>query len=606
MINPFGYYVRYKKRTHRKDNRCVKNPLWLHLLLPAIGLLALVWFLIRVVPKPSRATYPCQRIAFPFASGFIIWVVGILASLSFLKKAKHALTQKKYCAFGSCFMVVVLCLWTAFNLTSHRTALADEPTRNQPVGVAKGIFPGRVVWVHDPNATDWDENGDGYSWQPEHTSQKHVDAMVAKAVRQLTGCITDSCAWDALFRHFNVEHGKGDVGYTPGETITIKVNLTTTGMGANMDTETYDKDGYLDKSDTSPRMILGLIRQLVLKAGVDPNAIAVGDTLCHYPNQWRDPIYNEFPEVIFFDARGEMGRTLSVPSQIRQYWSDPNLPVVDANDFIPVLYAEADYLINLPVLKGHLAGITLCAKNHYGSYNRRPDAVGDGYFDLHNSLASELFDPLPKQYRALVDIMGHPHMGGKTLLYMIDGLYGGYYWRGTPRRFEQPLFNNDWPSSILASQDPVAIDSVGLDILWEEWALEAGGYVVRAPGVDDYLKEAAMANDPPSETFYDPDNDGVALESLGVYERWNNSTDRQYSRNLGNGNGIELVYIKMTNRFADISANGTVDTPDLIQLADQWLWIGQPGQILEDLTEDGTVNYADFSILATYWGSGAD
>ena len=500
-------------------------------------------------------------------------------------------------------MVVVLCLWTAFNVTSHRTVLADEPIPNQPIGVAKGIFPGRVVWIHDPNATDWDEDGDGYSWQPEHTSQKHVDVMVAKAVRQLTGCITDSSAWDALFRHFNAEHGKGDIGYTPGEKITIKVNLTTTNGGTFMNLLTYDKIDYLDKSDTSPQVTLALIRQLVLKAGVDPNAIAVGDTLCHYPNQWRDPVYDEFPKVIFFDARGEMERTLSVPSQVRQYWSDPNLTVVDANDFIPALYAEADYLINLPVLKGHGAGITLCAKNHYGSYNRRPN--NPAYYPLHDSLGGPYANDQPNQYRALVDIMGHPHMGGKTLLYMIDGLYGGYYWRGTPRRFEQPLFNNDWPSSILVSQDPVAIDSVGLDILWEEWPLEGGGYVVQVPAVEDYLIEAAMANNPLSGTFYDPDNDDVPLESLGVYERWNNSTDRQYSRNLGTGNGIELVYIKI-NHSADISGNGIVDTADLMQLIEQWLWAGKPGQIHEDLNKDGIVNYKDFSILSAQWGSAAD
>ncbi len=37
----------------------------------ATGLLALAWFLIRVIPKPSRALYPCQRAAFPLASAFI-------------------------------------------------------------------------------------------------------------------------------------------------------------------------------------------------------------------------------------------------------------------------------------------------------------------------------------------------------------------------------------------------------------------------------------------------------------------------------------------------------------------------------------------------------
>lgn len=39
--------------------------------------------------------------------------------------------------------------------------------------------------------------------------------------------------------------------------------------------------------------------------------------------------------------------------------------------------------------------------------------------------------------------------------------------------------------------------------------------------------------------------------SLGVHEHWNNATDKQYSRNLGTGNGIELISYKSlptTNR----------------------------------------------------------
>ncbi len=31
------------------------------------------------------------------------------------------------------------------------------------------------------------------------------------------------------------------------------------------------------------------------------------------------------------------------------------------------------------------------------------------------------------------------------------------------------------------------------------------------------------------------------MESLGVHEHWNNATDKQYSRNLGKRQGIELV-----------------------------------------------------------------
>jgi parallel beta-helix repeat protein len=59
-------------------------------------------------------------------------------------------------------------------------------------------------------------------------------------------------------------------------------------------------------------------------------------------------------------------------------------------------------------------------------------------------------------------------------------------------------------------------------------------------GAQDYLHEAALAHNPPSGTFYDPERNGIPLSSLGVHEHWNNPVDKQYSRNLGTGDGIEL------------------------------------------------------------------
>jgi hypothetical protein len=60
-------------------------------------------------------------------------------------------------------------------------------------------------------------------------------------------------------------------------------------------------------------------------------------------------------------------------------------------------------------------------------------------------------------------------------------------------------------------------------------------------GAEDFLHEAAEAGNPASGTFYDPGRTGVRLASLGAHEHWNNPTNKQYSRNLGTGQGIELV-----------------------------------------------------------------
>jgi len=66
--------------------------------------------------------------------------------------------------------------------------MAAEQTLNDPIGIAQGVYPGRVVWIHDPNATDWA----GYSlpehwYDDNHTDQAVVDKMISRAVRGLAG-----------------------------------------------------------------------------------------------------------------------------------------------------------------------------------------------------------------------------------------------------------------------------------------------------------------------------------------------------------------------------------------------------------------------------------
>jgi hypothetical protein len=60
-------------------------------------------------------------------------------------------------------------------------------------------------------------------------------------------------------------------------------------------------------------------------------------------------------------------------------------------------------------------------------------------------------------------------------------------------------------------------------------------------GVDDHLHQAADSVNWPAGVRYDPENDGTRIGSLGVHEHWNNATAMEYSRNLGTGNGIELL-----------------------------------------------------------------
>ena len=70
----------------------IRSKAWV---LPLMGFCSLVWFLLRVIPKPSRAAYPCQRAAFPLASGFILWVVGVCTSVLFFHRARQKMHQAR-------------------------------------------------------------------------------------------------------------------------------------------------------------------------------------------------------------------------------------------------------------------------------------------------------------------------------------------------------------------------------------------------------------------------------------------------------------------------------------------------------------------------------
>ena len=100
-----------------------------------------------------------------------------------------------------------------------------QPTEaaNSPLGSAKGIHPGRVVWLRDGAATSWD-GVTGRWWDDAHTDQRAVSLMTSRLLQGLTGRKNDKQSWDALFRHFNETHNSGHAGYKPGERIAIKVN----------------------------------------------------------------------------------------------------------------------------------------------------------------------------------------------------------------------------------------------------------------------------------------------------------------------------------------------------------------------------------------------
>ena len=497
-----------------------------------LGLSSTLWFLIRVAPKPSRATYPCMQAAAPFMSTFVIYLISLWGGFKAFGKSSRLFHQGKY-GLAVCFTLTALIFGLVFTVNNVRDMYANIVAANQtvavfmlppnsPQGEAKGIFPGRVAWVYAPNTATWDEQT-GFWFEDRWNNQNNCDRLVRQSLLTLTGKTNEKEAWAALFSHFNKNKGKATLTYQPGEKIAIKINQN----------NTYSHENS-EELNASPHLTLALLKSLVNDAGVPQEQIIVLD-----PSRFiTDFIYHkcasEFPRVTYVDNSGGDGRTKSTYITDAIKYSADNGKL--ATGLVSCL-EEADYVINFAILKGHVGqGVTLCGKNWYGS----TDIHSDWRKNAHNNFNQNRNGNA--QYMTFVDFMGHRLTGEKTFLYLIDGLYGSENVAGKPSgKWKLTPFNGNWPNSLFASQDPVAIDAVGLDFLSSEWPA-----MVDINYADMYLQEAALASNPPSKVFYDPEKDGIRLKSLGVLEHWNNSTDKKYSRNLGKNEGIELVFKQIT------------------------------------------------------------
>jgi len=550
------------------------------LLFVLMGIISTIWFLFRVIPKPSRATYPCMQVTAPLMSGFVLYLLSIGGITFAFRKIRQNLLQHKYWVAASFGLVVLVSLFISLSpgtLDSYAGTLAatgPEDGPNQPIGKAAGVNPGRVVWIWDPKATNENcvSNFDTKDWyfKPTNINQKVVGNMVRNALNKLSGKNTPAKSWDVLFRYHNGKKYQKNRGYTKGEKIFIKINQGTSRWLLSQEDK---NNGYyypatlkpdeerrrlsLGPTETNPYVVLELLREFVNELGVNQADIAIGDPMTDIYGHNYDVWFKEFPGVVYIDKFSTMhGRTLIQPtSNDLIFYSDKS-----QGDKLYDVIEKADYLINLACLKPHVsAGITLTAKNHFGSIA----SASAGH--LHYSLMMPR-NGVPSnggyhKYRVLVDLMGSKYLGQNTVLYMVDGLFGGGASETKiPVKYFMSPFNNDWCNSIFISQDQVALESVCYDFLRTEW----NGINHHDPrnnmpetnpnmyGVDDYLHQAADSANWPRDISYDPDNSGKPLSSLGIHEHWNNAENKQYSRNLGKTKGVELVSIPDTL----VKANG--------------------------------------------------
>ncbi len=596
---------KYSTKLHRFYEKMKAFKIPARITFMIMGVAATIWFIFRVLPKPQRAAYPCMRVAAPVMSSFVIYLLSLSGIVLAFRQSKKKLFQARYLAATGFLFISIISTVVYFIATGEKAFSKNPPNAptsdgaNAPMGVSVGIKPGRVAWAWSPEATNeactnkgptnticsgtdstlmWpSETNSDYYFLKKNNNQKVIDSMVYDAILSVADTNIIVEAWAKIFKNFNIRKGKGNVGYKATEKIFIKVNLGGMWVGAtklphlNPNPVGYSGcygavDGNLRRLfqdqgvyNSPPFAVLSVVKSLV-DAGVSQNMIYIGDPIKNVYQDMYDYWKSLFPNInvignninfnsSIFDVT-TLGRVeVKNTSTDKIFYSDKGTALTVTSDKLYDIHEQAEYLINMAVLKAHAcAGITLCAKNHFGSQGR------NGASHLHKGLLSSSNDAGDRlgygKYRVQVDLMGHKLLGENTLLFIVDGTWAheeGYdakpmkKWRMAP-------FNNDYPNSIFMSQDGVAIESVCLDFLRSEYDSTMGR--TNRPnyyGVDDYLHQAADPSKWAAGITYDPENDGTPMGSMGIHEHWNNKTLKQYSRNLNSatGKGIELVYLKV-------------------------------------------------------------
>jgi uncharacterized protein (DUF362 family) len=291
-------------------------------------------------------------------------------------------------------------------------SLADATAPDTAV-VYKYPNAGKIVIVENPKAVL------GYN----NVDQTAVQGMIDQGIMQFTG-VTSSPA-DAFASLF------------PGLTTSKKIALKPNFLNSIVPT----------RKEVTKAVITRLLQML---GGFPAQNITVYERHTFSSVGYTSAFFGVPVNLVFDDSFPNLGYTILCNGKNRPYSKSLH---------------DADYLINMPVLKDHSCStalnVTLAFKNHMGSLNP------GGSLGIHCDK------------KAVVDVMADSVMTTKQRLVILDALYAVY--NGGPSGSPQAT-----PCQIMFSQDPVTTDYQGRKLI--NTLRAANGLSAKAA---TYIEEAA-------------------------------------------------------------------------------------------------------------------
>jgi len=177
-------------------------------------------------------------------------------------------------------------------------------------------------------------------------------------------------------------------------------------------------------------------------------------------------------QIVAIEAPESLHATTCVARPVAG-WTDRPVDFGSGRDQLAAVLDQATAIINVPFLKTHnIAGISCCLKNLSHGLVRHPARFHENHCSPY-----------------IADIVSLPQIRAKLRLNIVDALR--VVFDGGPQAYADGIWD---AGTLLVGADPVAADTLGLDIIESQRSLLGFG-PVRSAGADPvHIKEAGKRN----------------------------------------------------------------------------------------------------------------
>lgn len=398
-----------------------------------LGLISLIWFLIRVIPKPSRAAYPCLQTAFPIASAFVIWLTGSLGAITLLRKVPIAFKNKNYLRLGFFSLAGISLFAIAVTIGSNQNGLAGILSSQEEIAPVKKEYGNTI-------------------------DQLKAKVAVVKSDKELVTEIQYPEILSMVREAVNMAGGLQHL-ISDGKTVMLKPNLVNDYANRTIQVNGATTDYRVVQA------VVELVRELnpsgkIILAEGSGGATPTMDIMARLK-------YLTIPGIDYFmsfdafsgnyrDFASDSITSVELPDSL-SFYPDEKKPNNSRKIYFNKRYFEADVLISIPVLKNHArAGITGGVKNV---------AIGATPANLYadkNNASPFLRSPIIDHNDGYLAKWMHDYYVARPVDFVIiDGLQGGSSGPGVGGNNLTAIKRNQHNMRlIMAGRDAVATDAI--------------------------------------------------------------------------------------------------------------------------------------------------